>query len=88
MCGINGYYNYLHKNIANHDALVRKMNDVLAHRGPDDQGTWSDPGHKIIFAISERKYNGIEVGSANGSSYMSTILGRKFTISFGVTIFS
>ena len=49
MCGINGYYNHLHKNIANHDALVRKMNDVLAHRGPDDQGTWSDPDHKIVF---------------------------------------
>jgi asparagine synthetase B (glutamine-hydrolysing) len=38
MCGLAGYW-------GDFDApLLDAMTDVLGHRGPDDLGTWRDPG--------------------------------------------
>ena len=36
MCGIAGYYD---QKGVDQDTLI-KMNKILSHRGPDDEGTW------------------------------------------------
>ena len=48
MCGIAGFY-------APHappdaTAVLRRMNDTIAHRGPDAQGQWFDAAHGVALA--------------------------------------
>jgi len=47
MCGINGFYNTSGKIIHGERELIGAMNTRIRHRGPDDEGTWSDPGGKL-----------------------------------------
>jgi len=42
MCGINGIYNFSHRQLHDGELLIKKMNKAIAHRGPDDTGVWSD----------------------------------------------
>lgn len=44
MCGIAGYSGRFEP------ALLSAMADRIAHRGPDDEGTWSDPGNAVGLA--------------------------------------
>ena len=45
MCGIAGSVG--HSDPARTAALGRAMLDVIAHRGPDGTGTWTDPRHPV-----------------------------------------
>lgn len=47
MCGINGFFNYAGANIPDGMPLLERMNQAVAHRGPDDSGVWSDPSRRI-----------------------------------------
>jgi asparagine synthase (glutamine-hydrolysing) len=59
MCGIAGFFN-VHTQAPADEAVVRQMNDLQRHRGPDADGTWSDGpvalGHRrlSILDLSER----------------------------------
>ena len=44
MCGFGGYSGRFAP------ALLDRMNDVLAHRGPDDHGAWHDPERAVGLA--------------------------------------
>jgi asparagine synthase (glutamine-hydrolysing) len=54
MCGINGFISH---RLSNNERLeiVRKMNSALAHRGPDNEGTWGRDdicfGHRRLSII-------------------------------------
>jgi asparagine synthase (glutamine-hydrolysing) len=49
MCGLAGFTGF--KAISREPELVaRDMADAIRHRGPDDGGTWIDPGAEIAFA--------------------------------------
>ncbi len=84
MCGITGFY--LFKNSYDHGFLIKqikKMNELLIHRGPDAKGIWSDYKDKIylghrrlsIIDLSSkanqpmRSYNGRYVIIFNGEIY-------------------
>ena len=53
MCGISGIFNL--DGVEDPERLVRRMNDALAHRGPDAAGVWSAPelvlGHRRLSII-------------------------------------
>src|SRR3982750_1458182 len=49
MCGINGIYNYSGVSLKDEQSLIDGMNRCIAHRGPDDSGTWNDPAHKLFL---------------------------------------
>jgi asparagine synthase (glutamine-hydrolysing) len=53
MCGINGVFHY--SGGAPDLELVRRQRDVLRHRGPDDEGLWSDRdvalGHRRLAIL-------------------------------------
>jgi asparagine synthase (glutamine-hydrolysing) len=50
MCGIAGYWDV--KTSSEHPlAILNRMGTTLAHRGPDDQGTFHDPKAGIGFAF-------------------------------------
>ncbi|MCD6017744.1 MAG: asparagine synthase, glutamine-hydrolyzing [Bacteroidetes bacterium] len=54
MCGITGIVGKQINNSAYHSA-IKKMNDAIAHRGPDSEGTWNDEhcylGHRRLSII-------------------------------------
>lgn len=54
MCGISGVYNYAHDEPVN-QAVLRRMTDSIAHRGPDDEGFYLNGrvglGHRRLAII-------------------------------------
>jgi asparagine synthase (glutamine-hydrolysing) len=49
MCGINGFFDYSKLPLSEEEELVKKMNQVISHRGPDDSGVWSEADRRIFF---------------------------------------
>ena len=41
MCGIAGFIS-LDQTLANGEKVLKCMGELLAHRGPDGEGTWMD----------------------------------------------
>ncbi len=44
MCGLAGFLTRTSLSPDQQESLLRRMIATIAHRGPDDSGTWSDPG--------------------------------------------
>ncbi|MBL4710647.1 MAG: asparagine synthase (glutamine-hydrolyzing) [Flavobacteriales bacterium] len=49
MCGISGFFNYSNGSIQNGEGLIRKMNGVMEHRGPDDSGVWANEKRNVFL---------------------------------------
>ena len=73
MCGIAGLWTSREVD----DALLSRMTDVLAHRGPNDRGTWSDQEAGIGFG--HRRLSIIDT-SAAGHQPMVSQSGRYVLI--------
>ncbi|HZW27069.1 MAG TPA: asparagine synthase (glutamine-hydrolyzing) [Trueperaceae bacterium] len=80
MCGVAGVLEA--RNAAERERVVRDMLDALAHRGPDDEGVWSDEaagltlGHRRLAIIDTSpaghepmSYRGRYVLTFNGEIY-------------------
>jgi asparagine synthase (glutamine-hydrolysing) len=78
MCGIAGI---IAPELKDKDALIRKMTDVIRHRGPDDDGYWSDKN----VAIGMRRLSIIDV--AGGHQPMENETGNM-TIVFNGEIYN
>jgi len=65
MCGINGIFSF-NKPIESADVLLNKMNDSIAHRGPDAEGVFSS----THIALGHRRLSIIDVSNhANQPMY-------------------
>lgn len=51
MCGIAGVFNYSRSHPDVTPDILRKMSDVIAHRGPDDEGQYVSPCGRVGFAF-------------------------------------
>lgn len=80
MCGINGIIS-LDKD-TDWSAYVQKMNQRLSHRGPDDEGIYTQPG----LALGHRRLSIIDL-SAAGHQPMSDHTGR-YTVVFNGEIYN
>ncbi len=58
MCGINGVFSF--KSNLDFKKEVQKMNDAIAHRGPDDNGLFSEPG----ICLGHRRLSIIDLSAA------------------------
>src|SRR5437868_3306701 len=56
MCGICGIVSTDHRVVMN-PAVIRRMSDTLAHRGPDDEGVYLAPG----VALGQRRLSIIDL---------------------------
>lgn len=72
MCGIAGYVGPLAREHAG-QAVIRRMTDTLAHRGPDDAGVWVDVDSGV--ALGNRRLAVLDL-SAEGHQPMSCACGR------------
>ncbi len=52
MCGIAGY---IRPRGLLDEAILARMQDAVAHRGPDGRGTWTDPARGLAFAHTRLK---------------------------------
>ena len=78
MCGIAGYYD---QKGVDQDTLI-KMNKILSHRGPDDEGTWKSD----YIGFSHTRLSIIDL-SQNGRQPMQSQSGR-YTIIFNGEIYN
>jgi len=75
MCGICGIYNYRHHRPVDR-LLIKKMNEILAHRGPDGEGMHIDPennlglGHRRLAIIDIDKGQQ-PMGGSDGSTWIT-----------------
>ncbi len=61
MCGIFGYWDRQRR--AMPDGVLPAMAQKLAHRGPDDEGIWHQPGRGV--AIGNRRLSIIDIGGGH-----------------------
>ena len=74
MCGFVGFIDFSQqKNAQDSSALVTKMTNCLAHRGPDDSGIWVD--RETGIALGHRRLAIIDL-SAEGQQPMISACGR------------
>jgi asparagine synthase (glutamine-hydrolysing) len=79
MCGISGIISTSNKPIDSH--AIRRMNDLIAHRGPDDEGFFFGKN----FALGHRRLSIIDL-SKDGHQPM-TYLG-KYTITYNGEVYN
>ncbi len=86
MCGIAGIFNLSGSDSRNYisSGILKKMSDVIVHRGPDSEGQWIS--QKASCGFSFRRLAIIDLSDA-GSQPMSTADGR-FTIVFNGEIYN
>ncbi len=84
MCGIAGVVDYNENNTTVSDNVVRKMADVIVHRGPDSDGFWLSGDRKCGLAF--RRLAIIDLSPA-GNQPMTTPDGR-YTIVFNGEIYN
>jgi asparagine synthase (glutamine-hydrolysing) len=82
MCVITGYWSG--GGAGDVDAVVRRMADRLAHRGPDDAGWWTDPEAGV--ALGHRRLSILDL-SAEGHQPMASTSGR-YTVVFNGEIYN
>ena len=49
MCGFCGFIDLNKQKDDTSYEIIRRMNDVIQHRGPDDEGFYTDQGHQLFF---------------------------------------
>ena len=81
MCGINGIFSFS-GNVDGLNKSVAKMNDALAHRGPDDDGVYFDE----LISLGHRRLSIIDLSSAGHQPMISE--NGRFVIVFNGEIYN
>ena len=85
MCGFAGFLGGAPFNGEfEYKAVLERMGETIAHRGPDDHGAWFDPAHRI--GLSHRRLAIVDVSSA-GRQPMQSHSGR-YVIAFNGEIYN
>jgi asparagine synthase (glutamine-hydrolysing) len=84
MCGLVGFFRPEGLSAASRDGIIKAITATLAHRGPDDSGTWVDAVSGI--ALGHRRLSILDLSSA-GHQPMSSASGR-YVIVFNGEIYN
>ena len=84
MCGIAGFVGFSHLGDEGPDAVAMRMATAIAHRGPDDAGTWLDPERQV--ALAHRRLSIVDL-SAAGHQPMVSARGR-FVVTYNGEIYN
>ena len=84
MCGITGFWEVPSRPKGALNEIARGMANAIAHRGPDDSGTWSDP--QVGIALGHQRLSIIDLSPA-GHQPMTSSSGR-FVIAFNGEIYN
>ena len=76
MCGIVGFVNSSgNYSVQQLDGIINEMSNAMHNRGPDDQGSWVDPGEGL--ALGHKRLSIIDL-SAEGHQPMVSHCGRFY----------
>lgn len=69
MCGINGLFfgDGSPQGTESTIELIGRMNNRIAHRGPDDEGTWCNPQHSVF--LGHRRLSILDLSQAGHQPY-------------------
>ncbi|MGH2677544.1 MAG: asparagine synthase (glutamine-hydrolyzing), partial [Actinomycetota bacterium] len=85
MCGIAGLWDTSGRSSGEELAVVaERMSATLAHRGPDDQGVWSDPAAGV--ALGSRRLAVVDL-TMEGHQPKASASGR-FVVTFNGEIYN
>ena len=69
MCGINGIVNSSKHLDINLKTQISSMNDLIIHRGPDEDGFYFNKNHDYEIAMSMRRLSIIDISGGNQPIY-------------------
>lgn len=84
MCGLAGFVQRALQNAGDTGALLSRMTDAIAHRGPDDKGVWVDA--QVGAALGHRRLSILDL-SIQGHQPMVSANGR-YVIAFNGEIYN
>jgi asparagine synthase (glutamine-hydrolysing) len=85
MCGIAGFFEpSRNRGVGDCEEIARRMASTLAHRGPDDEGTWADA--EVGVALGHRRLAILDL-SAEGRQPMHSADGR-YVLTFNGEIYN
>lgn len=82
MCGINGILT--NDNVLNIGLCIRKMNNAIVHRGPDNSGIWINEGSKI--ALGHRRLSILDLSNAGNQPMTSRC--QRYILTFNGEIYN
>ena len=82
MCGFAGFVS--NKNIHDSRKILQDMSSVIMHRGPDDEGFWSDPSSGVNMSF--RRLAILDLSQAGHQPMLSN--SGKYVISFNGEIYN
>jgi asparagine synthase (glutamine-hydrolysing) len=85
MCGFAGYLDPTPRSRVEQEAIVRAMTRTIAHRGPDDEGSWTDPDRGIALgsrrlAIQDLSVHGHQPMVSAGARYVIAYNGEIYNV--------
>lgn len=83
MCGISGFWGPITREEILEKA-IRAMTASLRHRGPDDEGTWLDPGAGV--ALGQRRLSILDLSPAGHQPMISA--GGRYVVTFNGEIYN
>lgn len=88
MCGIAGFIEYADVGGTGREAIARAMARSLAHRGPDDEGVWTNDreGNDVGVALAHRRLSVIDPTAAGAQPMMSR--SGRFVISYNGELYN
>lgn len=84
MCGIAGFFDPEERDRERGARITRAMTDEIRHRGPDDEGLWSDPELPLFFG--HRRLSIIDLSPEGHQPMVSP--GGRFVVVFNGEIYN
>ena len=69
MCGFCGFIDLNKQKDDTSYEIIRRMNDVIQHRGPDDEGFFTDQGHQLFFG--HRRLSILDLSKSGSQPFVS-----------------
>lgn len=85
MCGINGIISNLHQDKTLLKSKLSKMNQLIFHRGPDDDGFYIDTSGQVSVAMAMRRLSIIDLSTGKQPMYTND---NKMSIVFNGEIYN
>ncbi|GAA4898882.1 asparagine synthase (glutamine-hydrolyzing) [Flaviramulus aquimarinus] len=85
MCGINGYIKFNHESKEQLNADMNTMNKLIFHRGPDEDGVFSESNDSYSIAMAMRRLSIIDLSSGKQPIYTDD---KKIVIVFNGEIYN
>jgi asparagine synthase (glutamine-hydrolysing) len=86
MCGIAGKVHFKNNSTVVNEKMIKKMNNAIAHRGPDDTGIFVTANKKV--GLGQRRLSIIDLSPLGHQPMHYEHAGKKYTITFNGEIYN